>query len=229
MTIQSAGPAWSPADRQALTYWLALAVGVRVDRCSSALIVRSRLGLALQAVRDSEVAARSLGVDVCRDEAHRSTSSPRSAARSPARSIYLQLLRIQPTAAFGVDWTAGMIFIVVIGGLGRIEGPILGTIVFFALQETPVRLRQPVPVILGVVAIADHPPRPARAVGSRITTYRPIALFGIQRRLVIDGRPGDPRRPPSTRGARPHGGPPLMAAAIAVRLARGRRRAAPRA
>ena len=56
---------WPPADRQALTYWLALAVGVG-SIVVAAFIMRSRLGLALRAVRDSEVAARSLGVDVYR-------------------------------------------------------------------------------------------------------------------------------------------------------------------
>jgi hypothetical protein len=33
------------------------------------------------------------------------------------------------------DWTAYVIFIVVIGGIGTIEGPILGVLVFFILQS----------------------------------------------------------------------------------------------
>ena len=49
--------------------------------------------------------------------------------------IYLNLLRIQPDAAYEVDWTAFMIFIVVIGGIGTVEGPIIGTVVFFTLQK----------------------------------------------------------------------------------------------
>ena len=41
--------------------------------------------------------------------------------------IYLQKARISPDAAFSViDWTAYVIFIVVIGGIGTIEGPIIG-------------------------------------------------------------------------------------------------------
>lgn len=39
-------------------------------------------------------------------------------------------------AAFSVnDWTAFIIFIVVIGGIGTVEGPIIGTIVYFSLRE----------------------------------------------------------------------------------------------
>ena len=46
--------------------------------------------------------------------------------------IFLQKLRISPDAAFSVnDWTAFVIFIVVIGGIGTVEGPILGMLVFF--------------------------------------------------------------------------------------------------
>ena len=37
--------------------------------------------------------------------------------------IYLNLLRISPDAAFSINWTASTIFIVVIGGLGTLEGP----------------------------------------------------------------------------------------------------------
>lgn len=42
--------------------------------------------------------------------------------------IFLRRLRVSPDAAFSVDdWTAFVVFITVIGGLGRIEGPIVGT------------------------------------------------------------------------------------------------------
>ncbi len=42
---------------------------------------------------------------------------------------------MQPNAAFSVQWTAEMIFACLIGGIGTIEGPIVGTIVFFVLQQ----------------------------------------------------------------------------------------------
>jgi branched-chain amino acid transport system permease protein len=50
--------------------------------------------------------------------------------------IYLQKARISPDAAFSVlDWTANVIFIVIIGGIGTIEGPIIGAIVLYTLQD----------------------------------------------------------------------------------------------
>ena len=69
--------------------------------------------------------------------------------------IFLQKLRISPDAAFCVnDWTAFVIFITVIGGIGRIEGPILGTVVFFAAAPDAWPISAPsISSMLGLVAI----------------------------------------------------------------------------
>jgi branched-chain amino acid transport system permease protein len=68
--------------------------------------------------------------------------------------ISLQKIRISPDAAFSVnDWTAFVIFIVVIGGIGTVEGPILGTLVYFLLRETLADLGTIYLILLGVVAI----------------------------------------------------------------------------
>ena len=59
-----------------------------------------------------------------------------AATGSVGALIFFQKLRITPEAAFSVnDWTVFVIFIVVIGGIGRIEGPLAGTLVFFVLRE----------------------------------------------------------------------------------------------
>ena len=44
-------------------------------------------------------------------------------------------LFIQPQSIFGVQYTAFMIFMVLVGGLGSFEGPILGALVFFVAQN----------------------------------------------------------------------------------------------
>ncbi len=69
--------------------------------------------------------------------------------------IFLQKLRISPYAAISVnDWTAFVIFIVVIGAIGTIEGPIIGTLVFFVLRETLSDFGTFYLMIMGLVAIA---------------------------------------------------------------------------
>ena len=68
--------------------------------------------------------------------------------------IYLQKARISPDAAFAVlDWTAMVIFIVVIGGIGSIEGPIVGVIVFFLLQDQLAAFGPWYLMLLGALAI----------------------------------------------------------------------------
>jgi branched-chain amino acid transport system permease protein len=181
VTVQSL-VSLAPGPRQALAYWLALVIGFG-SVVVAALIMRSRLGLALRAVRDNESAARSLGVDVFRAKLAIYLVAAVVTALAGA-AVYLQLLRIQPNAAFGVVWMAKIIFIVVIGGLGRIEGPILGTILFFVLRQSLADYGSLYLVILGAVAILMALLAP-RGLWGLLTSRFPMAPFGIQRKLVL--------------------------------------------
>jgi branched-chain amino acid transport system permease protein len=67
--------------------------------------------------------------------------------------IYVNVLRIIPNAAFGVQWTAYMIFIVVIGGIGTIEGPIIGTILFTVIRENLANFGEWSFILLGAIAV----------------------------------------------------------------------------
>jgi branched-chain amino acid transport system permease protein len=115
------------------TYWWALAVGAGSVLLVYA-ILRSRIGLALKAIRDDEVAARSLGVNVLRTKVAVWIVAAFGCGLVGA-VVSLNLIRVQPDAAYDVNWTAYMIFIVVIGGIGTVEGPIVGTVIFFTLQQ----------------------------------------------------------------------------------------------
>ena len=107
--------------REFLIYWVALALAVVVLGLI-VLLLRSRYGLALKAIRDNELAAQSNGVDVVRTKLVVYIFTAFGTAMVGAL-IFLQKLRISPDAAFSVnDWTAFVIFITVIGGIGRIEG-----------------------------------------------------------------------------------------------------------
>ena len=138
--------------REALSYWLALGAALVVVTAVY-LLLRSRKGLALTAIRDNELASASLGIDIWRTKflVYVVTSGLTAVVGA---LIFLQKLRISPDAAFSVnDWTAFVIFIVVIGGIGTIEGPIIGTIVFFLLRETLADLGTIYLMVLGLVAI----------------------------------------------------------------------------
>ena len=133
-------------------YWLALALTALVLAAMVALL-RSRHGLALTAIRDNELAAQSNGIDVWRIKFVVYVLTAFDTTMIGAL-IFLTKLRISPETAFSVnDWTAFVIFITVIGGIGRIEGPIIGTIVFFVLRQGLADLGSFYMLMMGVVAI----------------------------------------------------------------------------
>ncbi len=138
--------------REFLIYWVALALVLAV-LLLIVWLLRSPYGLALKAIRDNELAARSNGIDVTRIKVLVYLITAFATAMIGAL-IFLQKLRISPDAAFSVnDWTAFVIFMTVIGGIGRIEGPIIGAIVFFALRQTLADLGTLYLLLLGTVAI----------------------------------------------------------------------------
>jgi branched-chain amino acid transport system permease protein len=68
--------------------------------------------------------------------------------------LNISQLNVEPTSAFAVQWSAAMIFVTVIGGIGTIEGPILGTAIYFVLQQTLSDYGSWYLIVLGVVAVA---------------------------------------------------------------------------
>jgi len=142
----------SRQGRESLSYWLALGSAVLI-LISVYLLLRSNRGLALTAIRDNELAASSLGINIPRTQLLVYVVTCALTAMVGA-IIFLQKLRISPDAAFSVnDWTAFVIFIVVIGGIGTIEGPIIGTLIFFALRETLADFGTIYLLALGAIAI----------------------------------------------------------------------------
>jgi branched-chain amino acid transport system permease protein len=138
--------------REFETYWLALALTV-IILAAIVMLLRSRHGLALTAIRDNELAAQTNGIDVWRIKFAVYVLTAFGTAMIGAL-IFLQKLRISPDTAFSVnDWTAFVIFITVIGGIGRIEGPIIGTIVFFVLRQALADLGSLYLLMMGAVAI----------------------------------------------------------------------------
>jgi branched-chain amino acid transport system permease protein len=173
--------------REFAMYWLALALLVAVLG-AIVLLLRSRYGLALTAIRDSELAARSSGIDVWRTKLAVYILTASGTATVGAL-IFLQKLRISPETAFSVnDWTAFVIFITVIGGIGRVEGPIIGTLVFFLLRQTLADLGSLYLLMLGGVAIAVMLFAP-KGVWGIVAARLGWQLLPLERRLRLAADP----------------------------------------
>lgn len=169
-----------PTTRNALTYWAGLVVAV-VCVAAGYLLLRGRVGLTLTAVRDDEVAARAAGVDVTM--AKRIVYLVSAAGCGAAGGlIVVSALSIQPTAIFSVQWSAYMIFIVVIGGIGYLEGPLLGAVVFFALQRYLADYGTWYLILLGVVAVVAAVWMP-RGLWGQVVHRTGLRLFPVGYRL----------------------------------------------
>ena len=164
-------------------YWLALGLAVVVLAVMVALL-RSRHGLALTAVRDNELAARSNGIDVGRLKLAVYVLTAAGTAMTGAL-IFLMKLRVSPDTAFSVnDWTAFVIFIVVIDGVGRIEGPVIGAVIFFLMRQTLADLGSVYLLIMGAVAIVVMLAAPKGLWGLVAERFGWQAL-PLQRRLIL--------------------------------------------
>jgi branched-chain amino acid transport system permease protein len=124
---------YSPVLREALIYWAAMIIAV-VCVAGVFLLVRAGFGLDARAVGSDQVAAASLGVRVGRIRLLAYVAAALGTGAVGAL-IALQTLFIEPTSVFSIQYSVDMLFMVLVGGMGTIEGPIIGALILFALQQ----------------------------------------------------------------------------------------------
>jgi branched-chain amino acid transport system permease protein len=142
----------TPDWRRAYTYWLTLGFTLLL-LVLVFLLLRRRSGAAIQAIRDDEEAAASLGVRIMPLKFMLFVLAGFGCGAAGALTL-ANTLFIQPQSIFGVQWSAYMLFMVLVGGIGTYEGPILGAILFFLLQDWFAQYGAWYLIGLGAVAIA---------------------------------------------------------------------------
>lgn len=174
--------AYEAGARRDIIYWLALAAMAGLLTGLFALL-RSRTGAAIQAIRDSEEAAGSLGIDVAGTK--RLIFVLAAFGIGVAGTLWLaSATSFQPKTYFSVQWTAYMIFMVLVGGIGRFEGAILGAVIFFAIETWFGALGVWYLIGLGVVALLFSLFLP-RGLWGEIETRLGISLMPVGYRLEI--------------------------------------------
>ncbi|WP_282153379.1 branched-chain amino acid ABC transporter permease [Ruegeria atlantica] len=124
--------AYDIQTRSMITLWMALGITIAVF-VILVVLLRSRTGAAITAIRDDEIGARSIGVNVMKTK--RIVFVLAATGTAAAGALWLaSASNFQPRAFFGVQWTAYMLFMVLVGGLGRIEGAIIGAVLFFVIE-----------------------------------------------------------------------------------------------
>lgn len=115
-------------------------------------LLNSKLGLGLTAMRDDADAASSVGVNIFRSKLICFVIAGLFCALAGGL-YYLNNVSVYPTNAFGISWTVSLVFIVIIGGVGTMAGPIVGTVVYIALDEVLANFPGWSNIILGLIAI----------------------------------------------------------------------------
>ncbi len=179
------GIASDRASREMVIYYTGVLLAV-ATLALVYMILRSRHGLALTALRDSEPASESVGVDNFRTKllVYVITAFATSAIGA---LIFLQKLRISPDAGFSMSWTTDVIFIVIIGGIGTIEGPLLGALVFFALRALLADYGSLYLIMLGTSAVVVML-KARQGLWGLIAERYDIHLFPVKRRLHLTNR-----------------------------------------
>jgi len=161
-------------------YFMAFLIGIG----SIAIVyflLRSKTGLALMSMRDNPGSAEVRGVNLYRTKLKifLLTSGFTGLIGSV---LYLNLVYIVPRAAFAIDWTVIMVFIVIIGGMGTIEGPIIGAVVYLFLRQYLYNYPGISMIILGAVAVAIILLMPKGIMGTLHAKFG-FELFSVRRGL----------------------------------------------
>lgn len=174
---------WPILRRDGVLYLLSLSLAT-LSIVLPYWLLCSRHGLALTAIRDNEQTARTSGID-SRNVKLATFIAVGGGTALTGAVMFLDKLRISPTAAFDANWTSYIIFIVIIGGIGTLEGPIVGTVLFFLLRQYLSDLAGWYVIILGALAVAVMLKMPTGLWGAFSKRFD-LQLFPTRRRLVVD-------------------------------------------
>jgi len=109
--------------------WLCVLVALLLARN----LVDSRVGRALRAIHDSEVAAAACGVDVARYKVQIFVLSALFA--SLAGSLYAHWISFVSPDPYGLSLSVQLLVMVMVGGARSLWGPILGAVLMTALSQ----------------------------------------------------------------------------------------------
>ncbi|MEV4751411.1 branched-chain amino acid ABC transporter ATP-binding protein/permease [Streptosporangium amethystogenes subsp. fukuiense] len=198
---------WELGERDVL--WLALAVNV-VLFVMVRTIVDSRFGRGMMAVRDAPEMARSVGVGPARMKLFAFACGGATAGLGGALLAVHHGL-VTPDD-FTLDFSILFLLVVIIGGAARLVGPIIGTLLFFALPELLTGLAEWRGLIYGAALLV-------------LMVYAPHGIAGawekLRARHGADGTSSDAPGTGVTIEVRPPRGEPLGVELAGVRKSFG--------
>lgn len=148
-----AGYAIKGATELSLTqiYWLALIIGI-ASLFVMRIILGSRLGLGLAAIRDNDNTAASSGVHVFKLKLYSFVIG--AVVTGIAGAIfYISQGYVEPVSAFSIRWTVILMLAAIIGGISTEAGPIIGTVIVVLLHFSLARYPGISLLIQGIILV----------------------------------------------------------------------------
>lgn len=161
-------------------YWFTLVIAI-ASIFLMRIILRSKLGLGLAAIRDNDVTAASSGINVFRLELGAFVIGALVTGLAGA-IFYVYQAYIEPVSAFSIRWTMTLILATVIGGMRTEEGPLIGAVVvvllhFLLASYTGMSLLVQGVILIGVMLVA---PQGVMGFLRRIGAYRSLIRFATK-------------------------------------------------
>jgi branched-chain amino acid transport system permease protein len=150
-------------------------------------LLRARPGRALEAIRDSEVAAAVMGVNVAR---YRAAAFTVSSMYAGLAGVFLALAfgRVVPES-FGFLYSIDFLVMIVIGGLGSVGGAVVGAVVVSALPQVLLHYADRLPLVASPGSDGLQPGDAARflygAAVVAVLIFASDGLAGLTRRLDV--------------------------------------------
>ena len=116
------------------------------------ILLRTKTGLGLTAMRDDADAASSVGVNIFKSKLLCYVICSLFIGLAGGL-FFLNKGSVLPSSSFGISWTVSMVFIVIIGGVGTMSGPIVGAVIYVILEEFLSKYSGWSNIILGAIAI----------------------------------------------------------------------------
>ncbi|HSF83233.1 MAG TPA: branched-chain amino acid ABC transporter permease [Anaerolineales bacterium] len=154
-------------------YWLGLATGL-ASVLIIRVILRSKFGFGLAAIRDNDISAASSGINVFRLKLY-SFIIAAFVMGLAGVLFYAYQGYIEPNSAFDINWLMTVLLATVIGGIGIEGGPFVGTVLVVILHFQLARYAGISLLIQGIVLVL-------------IMLAAPQGIMGLLRDLRQNGR-----------------------------------------
>lgn len=125
IAIDGDAPAFIPLAHDQWVYYLALVIAA-ASYLVTRRLARGRLGRSFVAVRDAEIVAQTLGVDIAQTKTRLFAAS--AVYAGVAGGLYALLLEFVGPENFGLTLSISFVTLIVVGGLATVPGAVLGAL-----------------------------------------------------------------------------------------------------